>query len=167
MRKLFSCSALVVTLAALGGVWVAAQQPLPIPNAVPKENVSVLMRAKLGSSQKVVEGLMSGDFKMIGKGALDLERICDSAGWRQHEDSIVTHYRSELKRSAIKLAKLANEENLDGAAYTYMHTLTTCINCHEYARNVLRIASNFNSPVVPIPTTEREQAAYRAREIFR
>lgn len=165
MRSLLKFSALVATLAAAGGVWVAAQQPLP--NARPSTDVSVLMQAKLGSSQKVVEGLMAGNFALIGKGAVDLERICDSAGWRHHEDSIVTHYRSELKRAAIKLAKLASEENLDGAAYTYMHTLTTCINCHEYARNVLRIASHVNSPVVPIPTSEREQAAYRAREIFR
>lgn len=138
------------------------RQPASPLNAVPKQETSVLMRAKLGSSQKVVEGLMAGDFSMIRKGGSDLTKICDSQNWRRYEDSIVTHYRSELKRGALKLVKHANDENLEGAAYTYMHTMTTCINCHEYSRNVLRIADSRKSNlVVPIPVTEHEAETLR------
>ncbi len=160
-------------VAVAGAYWLPGQQPQPIPitgkqpmpNSVARESSAILMRAKLASSQRVVEGLMAGDFAMIAKGGSELQRICDSEAWRQHEDPILTHYRSELKRGGIKLMKLANEENLEGAAYTYMHTLTACINCHEYSRNVLRIASA-KSPVVPIPATERENAAY-VRDVLR
>jgi hypothetical protein len=163
MRNKMKYAVVAACLAMVGSVWIVAQQP--IPNSRHNDSVPVLMRAKLGSSQKVVEGLMAGDFEMISKGGVDLQRICESEAWRQHEDPVVVQYRSELRRGAIKLVKLSKEENLEGAAYTYMHTLTTCINCHEYARNVLRIANN--SPVVPIPATERENAAYRVRDIFR
>ena len=145
-----------------------AQQP-DILNAVPNQNTSVLMRAKLGSSQKIVEGLMAGDYSMIRKGADDLAQICDSQNWRRHEDQVVTHYRAELGRGAAKLMKQSDEENLEGAAYTYMHTLTTCINCHEYSRNVLRIANDSSTKgmVVPIPVTEQEAHVYTRNSIIR
>jgi hypothetical protein len=152
------------SIALLGCVWMYAQQPMP--NTQRDDSTSVLMRAKLASSQRVVEGLMSGDFGMIAKGGSELQRICDSKGWRQHEDPVVVQYRTELHRGAIKLVKLAKEDNLEGAAYTYMHTLTTCINCHEYSRNVLRIAQINRSPVVPIPATERENSEY-VRQVYR
>jgi hypothetical protein len=130
------------SIALLGCVWMYAQQPMP--NTQRDDSTSVLMRAKLASSQ----------------------RVCDSKGWRQHEDPVVVQYRTELHRGAIKLVKLAKEDNLEGAAYTYMHTLTTCINCHEYSRNVLRIAQINRSPVVPIPATERENSEY-VRQVYR
>lgn len=145
-----------------------AQQP-EILNAVPKQNTGVLMRAKLGSSQKVVEGLMAGDHAMIRKGANDLIEICDSQNWRRLEDQVVTHYRAELGRDAAKLVQQADAKNLEGAAYVYMHALTTCINCHEYSRNVLRIAQDVprTDGVVPIPVTEQEAHRYTRNTIVR
>jgi hypothetical protein len=154
-----ACAA-ITTLVAVG------QQPeLATPEASAK--VSVLMRAKLGSSEKVVEGLMAGDFAMIRKGGIDLQKICDSGGWRRGDDQVVGHYRSELQRAASKLVKMAEEENLDGAAYTYMHTLTTCINCHQYSRNVLRMASSKQNKVIRIPVTDENDTTFRYRDVFR
>ena len=136
-------------------------------NANAGDDDSVLMRAKLSSSQKVVEGLMAGDYSMILKGGEDLLKICDSKHWQPYEDQVVVHYRSELRRSAMKLLVQAKEENLDGAAYTYMHTMTTCINCHQYSRDVLRIANKGDHRVVPIPVTERENAARQFGSLYR
>jgi hypothetical protein len=169
-RKLTLIAVIALPLAATAlARWGTAQQrEAEMLNAVPDANAAVLMRAKLGSSHKIVEGLMAGDCTMISKGASDLQKICDSSNWRRHEDQVVTHYRNELRRGATKLVKHAESENLEGAAYTYMHTLTTCINCHEYARNVLRIAdSDTPSPVVRIPVTEREAHAYEHAHITR
>lgn len=172
-RKWLLAAAITVPMAAS---WIATsgsaqqneEQKSDILNAVPDANAAVLMRAKLGSSQKIVEGLMAGDFAMIRKGGDDLEKICDSSNWRRLEDQVVTHYRSELRRGATKLLQHAEAENLEGAAYTYMHTLTTCINCHEYSRNVLRIAkADQPGPVVRIPVTEREAHSYEHARIIR
>jgi hypothetical protein len=38
-----------------------------------------------------------------------------------------------------------------------MHSLTTCISCHQYCRDVLKIATADDmDKVVPIPVTEDE-----------
>lgn len=132
------------------------------------EQLAGMMRAKLSSSQRVVEGLMAGDFDLIRRGGDDLIKICDAEEWRAHEDQVYTHYRSELRRSAIKLMKQADEKSLDGAAYTYMHSMTTCISCHEYCRNVLRVASVVpQSPVAPIPVTEQENLQRQFGTLYR
>ena len=165
-RHLVGCVCVGISASMLYSL-TTAQQPEML-NAVPKQDTTILMRAKLASSQKIVEGLMAGNFEMIEKGASDLEKICDSANWRHHEDQVVTHYRSELRRGAVKMAIQAEDKNLEGAAYVYMHTLTTCINCHEYARNVLRIAQGIpGGGVVPIPVSEQEAEAYRRSVKFR
>jgi hypothetical protein len=150
---------------ALSALLAMGQQPqLVTPQA--SAEVSVLMRAKLSSSQKVVEGLMAGDMSMIRKGAVDLQKICDSNSWRGGDDQVAGHYRSDLRRASIKLAAMADADNLDGAAYTYMHMLTTCINCHDYSRNVLRVASvKQPGKVIRIPVTEEESLPYH--DIFR
>ena len=136
-----------------------SQEPAPLPMLRTSDDATILMRAKLSSSQKVVEGLMAADFAMIKKGGEDLQKICDSSHWKQGENQVIGHYRAELRRSAMKLIQQADEHNLDGAAYTYMHTMTTCINCHQYSRDVLRLAGREPSRVVPIPVTEQEGAA--------
>ncbi len=134
------------------GVYAIGQQPTL--SDADHDELSILMRAKLTSTQKVLEGLMAGDFNMIRKGGMDLQRICDATAWRSQDDQVYGNYRMELKRSASKMIEQANAANLDGTAYGYMHTLTTCINCHDHCRNVLRIAES--SGVVPIPVTEQE-----------
>lgn len=145
--------------------WGQQSNRLPEPG---QEQLAGLMRAKLSSSQRVVEGLMSGDFDMIRKGGDDLIKICDAEAWRTREDQVYAHYRGELRRSAMKLMKQADEKSLDGAAYTYMHSMTTCISCHEYCRNVLRVASAIpQSPVAPIPVTEQENLQRQYRQLYR
>jgi hypothetical protein len=143
------------------------QEPPLLPPASKSDDSTILMRAKLSSSQKVVEGLMAGDFAMIRKGGEDMQKICDSSQWRQADNQVIVHYRAELRRSAIKLVQQAEEKNLEGAAYTYMHTMTTCINCHQYSRDVLRLATREHARVIPIPVTEPEAAPQRSGRMFR
>ena len=103
------------------------------------------------------------NFDLIRKGADELASICQSNIWRPREDQVYSHYRGELQRAAIKLADLAEQQNLDGAAYTYMHALTTCINCHQYSRDVLRVATlpPGTGAVVSIPVTDQPLEAPR------
>ncbi len=152
IKSLALLAVLFITLAT----WSLAQQPTL--SEADRNELSILMRAKLSSSQKVVEGLMAGDFDMIRKGGVDLQRICDATNWRSHDDPVYGHYRAELKRSAGRLIEQAAARNLDGAAYGYMHSLTTCINCHAHCRNVLRVA-HVSPRVIPIPVTEQETFA--------
>lgn len=161
--SLLLASISIGSLIGLGALVIGQQ---PTLSDADRADLAVLMRAKLMSTQKVVEGLMDGDFNLIRKGGLELQRICDATSWRSHDDQVYGHYRAELKRSAIKMVEQADAGSLDGAAYGYMHTLTTCINCHDHCRNVLRIAQA--SPrVVPIPVTEQEFQAPSIQSPYR
>lgn len=162
----FSILLASILMCVLTGVGALVLGQQPTLSDADHNDLAVLMRAKLMSTQKVVEGLMDGDFDMIRKGGLELQRICDATGWRGHDDQVYGHYRAELKRCAIKLVEQADAGSVDGAAYGYMHTLTTCINCHDHCRNVLRVAQA--SPgVVPIPVTERESHVPPNRSTYR
>jgi len=116
-----------------------AQEPTPDAPRNPA-NEAALMRAKLASSQKVLEGLVDENFDLIHDGAKELVKITEATQWHAEEDQVYAHYRADLRRTALKLVVLAEEKNLDGAAYTYMHSITTCISCHDYCRDVLHIA---------------------------
>lgn len=121
--------------------------------ADPSDQQAALMLAKLATSQKITNGLVTKDFEQIYRGATELSSICNATAWASHSDPVYAHHRTELRKQAQKLAKMAEEKNLDGATYSYMHSLNTCINCHEYCRDVLSIVddSKVNLKVVPIP----------------
>jgi hypothetical protein len=119
-----------------------------------------LMLAKLASSQTIVAGLVSKDFDQIRRGAQDMVRICDASQWETNADEVYAHHRKELRRQALKLTELAGEGNLEGAAFVYTHTVSTCINCHQHCRDVLRIADQRRprNGVIQIPTSDEHIA---------
>lgn len=123
-----------------------------------EESLPGLMLAKLASTQRVVSGLVSKNFSEIKRGAEDMQRICDASQWASHPDPIYGHHRTDLRRQAVKLARMADEQNLDGAAFIYMQAMSTCISCHEHCRDVLRIAAvpTPTGKVIPIPFAEEE-----------
>jgi hypothetical protein len=129
---------LVVCVLCVGVAYMVSQAKPPVTDAGGTEHA--LMRAKLASSQTVVEGLMVQDLSLVRTGALELEKICEATEWHAKEDQVYAHYRAELQRTAKKLAKLAQNDDLDGATYTYMHSITTCMSCHAYCRDVLHVA---------------------------
>ncbi len=108
--------------------------------AAKKDQVAVFMRAKLASSQKVLEGLVSKDFALIEAGSAELEKMSDAAAFKRYPDPVYRHYSREFRRLAGKLNRLAVDRNLEGASFTYMHATTTCISCHEYVRDVIMVA---------------------------
>lgn len=140
-------------LVAAGVVYAAGDRE---PATISNRQQSALMLAKIASSQRIVDGLVCKDFDEISRGADDLVRICQATEWSARGDKVYVHYRDELRRQAQKLSKMAREKNLDGAAFTYMHSLTTCIGCHEYCRDVLHISSDQRPKykIVPIPVEE-------------
>jgi hypothetical protein len=129
---------LVVCVLCVGVAYMVSQAKPPVTDAGGTE--PALMRAKLASSQTVVEGLMVQDLSLVRTGALELEKICAATEWHAKEDQVYAHYRAELQRTAKKLAKLAQNDDLDGATYTYMRSITTCMSCHAYCRDVLHVA---------------------------
>ena len=142
---------LIIALALLAG---AASSLLldaaESPNATISET-KVLMRAKLSSSQKVLEGLLAEDFTLIAQGAKEMKRISEAAEWPRARDAVYEHHAAELRRQCIKLESLAQTTNHEGASYTYLQMTSTCIDCHNYVRDELRIAKKPHGGVQLIP----------------
>ncbi len=144
--------------------WAFVQGQSDVPNAQGDVKQSALMRAKLASTQRIVDGLVTKDFDDIAKGAKELIKICKAVDWQAHEDDVYGHHRRELMLQAEKMISSAERENLDGAAYSYIHALTTCISCHDYCRDVLKIAADDDSSrLIPIPTADEAVAPRNSR----
>ena len=135
-----------VSMALLAADSKPPEQPPAVHNT--------LMRAKLASTQSVVEGLVEKDFRMINAAAVELLRTCDSDDWESNTDSLYADYREQLRRQSRKLIHQAGMRNLEGATYAYLGVLSTCVDCHSHCRDVLMIATDKpRLRVVPIPTT--------------
>jgi hypothetical protein len=146
---------LLVTVVGLGWSFVLGQTKPPAKSQQAPE--SALMRAKVASSHKIMEGLVAKDFSEIHNGAEELKRICRATEWEAHSDPVYGHHRSELIRQANKLIDAADQSNLDATTFAYFNALTTCINCHEHCRDVLKIANvRRGTKIIPIPTTDSD-----------
>ena len=146
---------LLATVVGLGWSFVHGQTKPPAK--VQQLPESALMRAKVASAHKIMEGLVAKDFLEIRTGAEELNRICRATEWEAHSDPVYAHYRSELIRQANKLIDAADHSNLDATTFAYINSLTTCINCHEHCRDVLKIANvKRGSKIIPIPTTDSD-----------
>ena len=146
---------LLVTI--IGLCWSLVQGETKPPAKTPHPPESALMRAKVASSHKIMEGLVAKDFLEIRTGAEEIKRICRGTEWEAYADPTYAHYRSELIRQANKLVDAADQANPDTAMFAYINTLTTCVNCHDHCRDVLKIANTKRTAkIIPIPTTDSD-----------
>jgi hypothetical protein len=146
---------LLLAVVGLGWSFVHGQTKTPPKRQQLPE--SALMRAKVASSHKIMDGLVAKDFLEIRTGAEELKRICRATEWEAHSDPVYAQHRSELIRQANKLIDAADQSNLDASTFAYINSLTTCINCHEHCRDVLKIATvKRGAKIIPIPTTDSD-----------
>ena len=138
--------------ATVAFTWAAEPRPL---------SQKVFMRVKLASSQKLLEGLVTRDFDLMHDAALEMKDMSEASEWPRADDSTYTHYNLDFQRHCRTLARLADEENLAGAAFTYQQITSACINCHDYVRTSLRPAEDPASPFQLIPNWDKDQKLSR------
>lgn len=128
-------AALVVALQALSmsRLPLAAEEPTvgDKPN-----DVALFMRAKLGHSQHVMEGLALADYALIERGAHDLALASQASSWQVLQTEDYARQSREFRRACESLRTAAKDNNLDGAALAWMEVTLKCIQCHKYVRDV-------------------------------
>ncbi|TWU47465.1 hypothetical protein Poly51_52650 [Rubripirellula tenax] len=135
-----------VGLVLLAGVWIAVGGGFDAdlwgdpPVSQIKDAEGDLMKAKLSSSQNVLEGLCRNDFDLIGRGAREMKRISHAAEWPRHRDPVYEHFSTEFRRQCNLLEDFAQRRNREAVSFTYLHTTTICISCHDYVRDSRRVA---------------------------
>ncbi len=121
-----------LTLVALFGLAILTQ----VGHSQKPDMVDTFMRAKLVHSQIVVEGLTTEDFDMIAKGAQDMSLLSQDSQWQVLQTPEYIRRGAEFRRSADKLKREAQEEDLDGALLAYVDVTIKCVECHKYIRQV-------------------------------
>jgi hypothetical protein len=124
--KIWACSISAGLLAAA----VLAQESAPKADAV-----ADFMRAKLGHSQHVLEGLSLEDYDLIARGAQELALASQASSWQVLQTEEYARQSGEFRRSCDSLRSAAKAKNLDGAALAWMEVTMKCIQCHKYVRD--------------------------------
>lgn len=136
---LASLAVAVTALAAVLIVWpaagneVAAEQPSA-------NQVSKLMRLKLGHAERVLEAVAMEDFDLLAKESQALSLLTQEEVFQVLVTPEYVRHSTEFRRSADALTKAAREKNIDAAALSYVDMTMKCVNCHKYVRDV-RMAS--------------------------
>jgi hypothetical protein len=104
----------------------------------PKKEADVkeLMQQKLKHSQKVLEGVATGNFEEISKHAEELVILSKEAEWKVVKTPRYETYSNDFRRNAEALIQSAKEKNLDAAALAYVDLTLNCVKCHKYVREV-------------------------------
>jgi hypothetical protein len=124
--RIWACSISAGLLAAA----VVAQESAPKADAV-----ADFMRAKLGHSQRVLEGLSLEDYDLIARGAQELALASQASSWQVLQTEEYARQSGEFRRSCDSLRNAAKAKNLDGAALAWMEVTMKCIQCHKYVRD--------------------------------
>jgi cytochrome c556 len=100
------------------------------------DQVAGFMRAKLGYSQNVLEGLSTADYELIERGAQELSLASQDSNWQVLQTEDYIRQSAEFRRACDALRTAAQANNLDGAALAWMDVTLKCVQCHKYVRDV-------------------------------
>jgi cytochrome c556 len=148
MRKWF----IAVGLIAMAGMAHEASE------AYAQMQLRQLMIDKLHASQKMLEAIAKGDFKLIGQQADRLSEIANQAEWMAYNKTPKYELHSnEFRRAAETISRKAKDKNLDGVTLAYFDLTMSCVRCHQYTREV-RDAS------LSVPRSEEAIVFARSRQ---
>ena len=147
-RTACAVTALLGSMIATAAVALLADDKTEQPRPLEKK---VFMRVKLRSTGKVLEGIVTRDFKLIDEGAQELHDMSQASNWPRAQDDAYEHYGVEFRRLCGKLSALAKVQNLEGASFTYMQLTSSCITCHDHVFSSLKEAPDPSGPFQLIP----------------
>ncbi len=95
---------------------------------------SVWMKQKLVNSEKILEGLTSGDLDLVARHASAMKALNMVEGFVRRDPPA---YRTQLHLFQFSLDELvqnAQQGNLDGATLAFTQMTISCVNCHKHLR---------------------------------
>lgn len=99
-----------------------------------KDDLKALMKKKLESSQKVLEGLAANNFEMVGKNAAELQRISKAVEFRILKTPQYELHSNQFRWTTETLEEMAKAKNADGAGLVYVELTLSCLKCHKHVR---------------------------------
>jgi hypothetical protein len=139
VKVLLALAALLGSVTLLSGHNKPRRAEPPSRDRLEDKKVAELMQGKLKHSQKVLEGVVVGNFEEIATNAEDLIAISKQAEWRVLKPPQYELRSNDFRRTADELAKHAKDKNLDAAALSYVELTLTCVKCHKYVRETRQV----------------------------
>lgn len=99
-----------------------------------------LMRRKLSSTSKILEGLTTENMKLVVTGSDELLAITEAASWQVPRDAYYIHYSRDFKRIVRDLRDCAERGSVEDATFAYTHAMVSCMACHRHVRGVVPVA---------------------------
>ncbi len=121
--------ALTVGIAAIGLLAIRGDGQQP-------DDLKLFMRAKLTHSQKLLEGLATGDFNLLAKHSQELALLSQATNWNVLQTEDYLQHSIEFRRAANAVTDAAKAKNLDGATLAFVDMTMKCVRCHKYVRGV-------------------------------
>lgn len=135
----------IVLSSVLAVVLFAGIAATVAPNE-PKVTTREVMKLKLESSQKVLEGIATENFTTISANAQKLVALSQAAGWQARQTPEYKQFTAEFRRHAEALQKAARAENVDAASVAWFQLTISCVNCHRNMRGVQTV----QLPLTPV-----------------
>ena len=96
MRSMSMGIGMALLLAGALSLWGAERNGTAEKPPAGQTDRAAIMRAKLASTQKIVEGLLANDFVLIQRGGDELDRIGHSDAWAAAEDTLEAKERQHI-----------------------------------------------------------------------
>ena len=115
----------------------SAQKPAQEADADPDRPLAKFMQLKLNNSSNILRGLMVEDFRLIRDSADELLEMSEAESWRASNDMMYLQHSNQFRNAVAELKKKAGKKSIDGASLAWMNVTMSCIQCHEWVRNIM------------------------------
>lgn len=102
------------------------------------------MQQKLNSSSMILRGLMTDDLEMVETNADNLLKMSHEAKWRASNDMMYLQHSTQFRHAVDDLRKKAADMSTDGASLAWVNVTMSCIQCHQWVRNM--VLADLNKP---------------------
>ncbi len=106
------------------------------PEKESNKALRLFMRAKLVNAERALEGLVTEDFELVKSGAQKMLLMSQAESWSVLKTPQFKQHTEEFQRTAKQLLRNVKDQNLDGAALSYLQLTMNCIGCHRHVRSV-------------------------------
>jgi cytochrome c556 len=90
------------------------------------------MRQKLLHTQKVLEGVVTSDWKNLEQSSRALIQLTSEPSWQVFATPEYRNYTRAFSHAVSDLADVAERHDLDAATVAYSAVVDSCVSCHKY-----------------------------------
>jgi len=102
-----------------------------------KEKASaMIMKEKLKTSQKLLEGIVLADFNKVISSSEDLIQFTKTEEWMFYKTPKYELHSNEFRRAAENVIAKAKLKSIDGVTLAYFELTMSCVRCHSYVREI-------------------------------